>query len=51
MSPNEYYKSLGARNFGIGWSLHLAKLVGAKWHSHMTWGEFCEKMKFVVFEM
>jgi len=25
----------------------IARLVGC----HMVWGEFCEKMKFVVFEM
>jgi len=29
MSPNEYCKSPGARKFWIGWSVHLAKLVGA----------------------
>jgi len=33
MSPNEYCKSIGARKFWIGWSLHLAKLVGAPRHS------------------
>jgi len=51
MSANEYSKSLGARTFGLdgvctwpSWSVHrgTARLLG---------GEFCEKMKFVVFEM
>jgi len=51
MSPNEYCKSLGARKFWIGWSLHLAKLVGAPRLDRWLGGEFCEKMKFVVFEM
>jgi len=33
MSPNEYCKSHRACKFWIGWSLHLAKLVGALRHS------------------
>jgi len=45
----------------LGWVLHMAKLVGgfctwtrlAVYHDIARWlgGEFCEKMKFVIFEM
>jgi len=51
MSPNEYHESLGAQNFSVqrvlqrpSWSVHhnIARWLG---------GEFCEKMKFVIFEM
>jgi len=51
MSPNEYYESLGAQKFWVRWVLHMAKL--SVHHDKARWlgGEFCEKMKFVIFEM
>jgi len=51
ISPNEYYESLGARKFSVAWVFHMANL--AVWHDTTRWlgGEFCEKMKFFVFEM
>jgi len=44
MSPNEYHRSLRAPKFWVRWVLHhdIARWLG---------GEFCEKMKFVIFEM
>jgi len=50
MSPNEYCKSLGARTSELdgvstwrSWSVHRVT-------TRVLGGEFCEKMKFVVFE-
>jgi len=51
MSPNEYHEILGAWKFWVRRGLHMARLSV---HHGITWlvgGEFCEKMKFVVFEM
>jgi len=51
MSPNEYHEILGAWKFWVRRGLHMASLSV---HHGITWligGEFCEKMKFVVFEM
>jgi len=51
MSPNEYHEILGARKFWVRRGLHMASLSV---HHGITWlvgGEFCGKMKFVVFEM
>jgi len=33
MSPNEYHEILGARKFWVRRGLHMAKAVGAPWHS------------------
>jgi len=51
MSPNEYHENLGARKFLVQRVLHMPRL--AVHHSIGRWlgGEFCEKMKFVVFEI
>jgi len=51
MSPNEYHENLGARKFGVRRGLHTAKAVGAPRQARLLGGEFCEKMKFVVFGM
>jgi len=52
MSPNEYHENLGARKFWVRRVLHMAKIGGARRHRWLRLGgEFCEKMKFVVFEM
>jgi len=51
MSPNEYHEILGAWKFWVRRVLHMARLSV---HHGIPWlggGEFCEKMKFVVFEM
>jgi len=51
MSPNEYHEILGAWKFWVRRGLHMARLSV---HPGIAWllgGEFCEKMKFVVFEM
>jgi len=50
MSPNEYHENLGARKFLVRRVLHIAKVGGAH-DIGRPCGEFCEKMKFVVFEM
>jgi len=44
MSPNEYHQSLHARKFWVRWVLHHGR---ARWLG----GVFCEKLKFVIFEM
>jgi len=44
MSPNDYHRSLRARKFWVRWVLHHGR---ARWLG----GEFCEKLKFVIFEM
>jgi len=51
MSPNEYHESLGARKFEFGAFCTWPRL--AVHHGLARWlgGEFCEKMKFVIFEM
>ena len=54
MSPNEYHENLGARKFLVWRVWHMAKVGGAPRHRLIAWwlgGEFCEKMKFVVFEL
>jgi len=51
MSPNEYHENLSARKFWVRRGLHMAKVVGAPRIARLIGGEFCEKMKFVVFEM
>jgi len=49
MSLKEYHKSLDARKFYVGWVLHIAKFGGV---SQLKFDEeFCEKLKFVVFEV
>jgi len=51
MSPNEYHEILGARKFEFGGVCTWPRLSV---HHGITWllgGEFCEKMRFVVFEM
>jgi len=50
MSANEYHENHGARKFGVRRVLHMAKVGGARRHMWLG-GEFCEKMKFVIFEM
>jgi len=44
MCPNEYHRSLRASKFWLRWVLHhdIARWLG---------GEYCEKLKFVTFEM
>jgi len=51
MSPNEYHEILGARKFEFGGVCTCPRL--AVHHGITGWldGEFCEKIKFVVFEM
>jgi len=51
MSRNEYHEILGAWKFWVRRGLHMARLSV---HPGIAWllgGEFCEKMKFMVFEM
>jgi len=52
MSPNEYHENLGARKFWVRRVLHMAKIGGARRHRWLRLGgEFCEKMKLVIFEI
>jgi len=50
ISPNEYHENLGARKFWVRRVFHMAKVGGARRHRWLG-GEFCEKMKFVIFEI
>ena len=51
MSPNEYHKSLGAQMFKF--DVYCSWPSWSVWHDLGRWlgGMFCEKMKFVVFEI
>jgi len=51
MSPNEYHEILGARQFEFGGVCTWPRLSVHHGISRLLGGEFCEKMKFVVFEM
>ena len=49
MSPNVYHEILGARKFWVRRGLHMARLSVHPDRAWLLGGEFCEKMKFVVF--
>ena len=51
MSPNEYLEILGARKFEFGWVCTWPRLSVHHGIARFLGGQFCEKMKFVVFEI
>jgi len=51
MSPNEDHEILGPRKFEFGGVCTWPRLSVHYGISRLLGGEFCEKMKFMVFEM
>ena len=50
MSANEYHENLGAWKFWVQRVLHMAKVGSAPRHRWLG-REFCETMKFMIFEI